>query len=58
MEVLMLIVLLVSGALAIRYGLGMSSSRHDLRDRLVGSFLAAVGVGALYFGLAIVRAML
>ncbi len=53
----MLVVLIVSGGLAVRYGLQLSSARYTLRDRLVGSALAAIGVGALYMGIGVLRAM-
>jgi hypothetical protein len=56
-ETLMLVVMIVSGALAVRYGLALSSPKYPLRDRLMGSALAAVGIGALYFGIGVVRAM-
>jgi steroid 5-alpha reductase family enzyme len=56
-ETLILAVLIVSGALAVRYGLSLSSARNSLKDRLWGSALAAIGIGALFFGIGIVRAM-
>jgi hypothetical protein len=52
-----LIVLLVSAGLAIRYGLSVASSRDGLWNRLGGSLVAAIGVGALYMGVSLLRAL-
>lgn len=56
-ESLMLLVLLVSAGLAIRFGLQAAASRHGIWGRLAGSAVAAIGVGALYFGVALVRSL-
>ncbi len=54
---LALLVLLASAGLAIRYGLRVAASRQRLWGRLGGSLVAAVGVGALYYGVALLRAL-
>jgi hypothetical protein len=51
-------VVLVGGALAIWYGLTVARRRVGLGARLGGSLLASAGVAIVYFGIALIRALL
>jgi hypothetical protein len=51
-------ILLCGGLWAVWYGLSLAGRRERLATRLGGSLLASAGVAGLYYGIALIRAVL